>query len=1048
MKRFVNAAVALAATLVAYQLYVLAVVPVVEPAIALRAFDPVNDADLKTSYLAVERYQRMLAAYLPPDHWALRGTPQVYEYGPMVLVIEDFKPISGGRIEINRSVLAAFPTPLVPGQTPPRDAIIAEAPHPSRIQFDNPDGLSFTSTQIGRPIAGEFSGEVTIYSDMKEAGPADDLRIVTSDVRFNQAMITTGAVVDLRLGPHRARGKVLEVRLLTEPHAGASGSSMPITGIDSLEIREQVQAQISTSGLDGFQDLRGGGGLPTAQAPGPVEGSGPLELTCLGPFRFDFTRFIASLQDDVRATLRNPGAADDQLYCRELRLHLGERDGSVAEIDTADEPEIARRQGRLLSGMTPRLIEAVGAPVRFDSPSRQASVRGRRLRAWIADRRVRIEGSPALLAHGLSEASAPVLEYTSPPADSPRVVGDLLAAGPGWLKLTPSPDQPERSFEARWNEIPRGEPAVVLRRDDRGQPVLSIVGRPEFAGAGLGKLRADRVVANLSEVAADGPDGPAIELAAGNGQQGAVLVNRVDAMGAVEFVGNEVEGYADDLVALMRPLPPGAGAAPTDAVNGPSFGPSAGPAPDPANPQQQVSVSQRYRLRTKSIQLDIGLAGSRATPVALVCSGGVKLEELPRADGQQALQIAGQQLRVDRLDRPGGARLTLAGAGDTPPVAGAEHHGLAEIRSQGMSVWVRDLHVDQAASQAWTEGQGDARLLLPAQGGATPLAGEATLRWRGGMRFDGSRLVLNDDVFAETTGGWLNCTQMTATLSQPIDLRTGAHAGGAAVDVAQVDCTGGVTIDYRGTDDAGQTSHERARMNTLAINRLTGVISGRGPGSLRSVRLAGAGVSPLGGPSIGGPSIGNSSKGGLRFLRVDFRDGLAGNFLERRAQFSGGVQVVYGPVLAWDHQLPLHSPEGVPPDSVELRSEELRVHEDPAASVRRGSATGAPLGPVELVAMRSVRIDAAMGAEGGGVIAEAARASYSQSADRFILEGDGGQQLAKLWARQNGQQEYAPATAQRLTHYISLGRTTIDDLRGAEYQAPPTSATRPSTAPR
>jgi hypothetical protein len=259
-----------------------------------------------------------------------------------------------------------------------------------------------------------------------------------------------------------------------------------------------------------------------------------------------------------------------------------------------------------------------------------------------------------------------------------------------------------------------------------------------------------------------------------------------------------------------------------------------------------------------------------------------------------------------------------------------------------------------------------------------------------------------------------------------------------------------VTIDYRGSDDAGQTSHERVRLNTLAINRLTGAISGRGPGSIRSVRLASAAASPLGGagPGTGGPSIGSSSKGGLRFLRVDFREGLAGNFVERRGQFSGGVQVVYGPVLAWDHQLPLHSPEGVPPDSVELRCEELRVHEDPAASVRRGSATGAPLGPIELVAMRSVRIDSAIGAEGGGVIAEAARASYSQSADRFVLEGDGAQQLAKLWLRQNAQQDYAPVTAQRLTHYITLGRTTLDDIGGATYQPPPSNANRPSAPPR
>ncbi|TWT99806.1 hypothetical protein Pla108_07490 [Botrimarina colliarenosi] len=1046
MQRLINAAVTLAVTLVAYQAYVLAIVPIVEPALPTRAYDAASEDDWQRGGIAVARYQKMLASYLPPDHWALLGTPQVYEYGPLVLVLEDFRPIEGGRVEIARSVLVAFPTPLVHGAPPPRDAIIAEVPNRSVIQFDNPDGgggIDFTSGSVGKPVAGEFMGEVIVRSDMKDPGPADDLRLVTRDLRFNQAMITTSAAVDLRIGPHRAHGKVLEIRLLSEPHAGASGSSLPITGVESLEIREQVQALISTGALAETSrrvtsDSTANRNVQLVSAEGPIQTAGPLELTCAGPFRFDFTRFIASLQDDVRATLRNPGVADDQLFCRELRLHFGDAQGAAAEINPVDEPDLARRQSRLISNLTPRLIEAVGAPVRLDSPSRSAAVRGRRLRAWITDRRLRIEGSPAQLAHGLSEASAPVLEYTSPPAGSPQVVGELLAAGPGWLRITPSPDEPERNFEARWKEIPGGEPAVTLRRDDRGQPVLSIVGRPEFAAGGIGKLRADRVVTQLSEVAADGKDGPAIELTAGDGQQGAVQINRIDAIGAVEFVGRQLEGQADNLVALVRPLP-------ADAVvdgGGPALGASLG-----SSPGASASPADRhYRLKTQSIQLDIGLAGRQAAPLALVCNGGVRVDEDPRPDGGEPMQIIGQQLRIDRLERRGAARLTLSGAGDAPPVAGAEHHGLAEIRSQGMRVWVRDLHVDQAAGRAWTEGRGDARLQLPSSDGANPLAGEGTLRWRGGMQFDGARLSLSDEVFAESAGGWLNCAQMTATLSHPIDLRNGSFGGAGAVEVAQVECSGGVTVDYRGTDAAGQVSHERAKTDSLAINRLSGAISGRGPGSIRSVRLSGASANPFGGaPGADKPNAGKQGDG-LKFLRVDFREGIGGNYLERRVQFLGGVQTVYGPVLAWDHQLPLHSPEGVPPDSVELRCEELRVHEDPAASVRRGSTTGAPIGPIELVALRSVRIDAAIGADGGGLVAEAGRASYSQSADRFILEGDA-QQLARLWARSNGQQAYAPASAQRLTHYVGLGRTTIDDLRGAEYQPTP-NATRPSLPPR
>lgn len=1046
MKRFLNAAVALAITLVMYQVYVLAVVPIVEPTLPTRKATAATEADWEGGGAAVRRYQKMLANYLPADHWALAGTPQVYEYGPLVLVLDDFRPIDGGRVEITKSVLVAFPTPRSPNAPPPRDAIVVDAPDRARIQFDtsnNADGgdgkLDFASGQIGRPIAGEFPGELVIRSDMREVGPADDLRIVTRNLRFNQSMVTTNAEVDLRLGPHRGTGKVLEIRLLRDPHAG---SEMPIAGIESLEIREQVRARIDTGSLN-QKDQRvvqrsaysPRGGVRLVAAESPLAGDGPLELTAGGSFRFDFTKFVASFEDDVRATLKRATGPADELFCRELRLHFGDKQGDATTINPADEPELARRQGSVLSQLEPRLIEAVGNPVRLESPSRQAAVRGRRLRGWIGERRLRIEGAPASLVQGLSEAHAPLLEYQSPAKDSGLIVGDFLAAGPGWMRLTPSADEPDRSYEARWKALPSGEPSVTLRRDARGQPLLSMVGRPEFAAAGLGKLRADRVVTQIREVPADGKDGPAIELGSSKpGEVGAILVNRIDALGSVEFLGQQVDGRADSLVAMVRPV----AATNEPAGRGPALGSAVGFRPSSNEP---VDDGRRFRLRTKAIQIDVGLAGRRATPLAVVCDGGVRLEEEPDGSGEQPLLVIGDQLRVDRLDRRSGARLTIAGGDEREATEENPHVGLAEIQTQGMRVWVRDLHVDQAAGRAWTEGRGDAHVQLPASDATNPLRGDATLRWRGGMQFDGSRLVLSKEVFAETTGGWLNCAQMEARLSRPIDLRGGSlgGSGGETVDIEEVACSGGVTIDYRSSDDVGQRSHERAKLASLNINRTTGAISGRGPGSIRSVRLA----------SSGGPlskSTGNDGGAGLKFLRVDFQQGLVGNFQSRAVRFGGRVQTVYGPVLAWDHQLPLHSPEGVPPDAVELRCERLEVNEDPAASVRRGSSINGAFGPIELRALQSVRIDASMGESGGGMVAEAAAATYSQAADRFVLEGDG-QQLAKLWVRADASQAYTPATAGRITHYLSRNQTLVDDLRGVEYQSG-ANAPRPTPSRR
>lgn len=1034
MKRFVNAAVAFAVTFVAYQAYVLGVAPLIEPQIAFKEYDAAEEADWRGGKRAVVRYQEMLRSYLPAGHWALSGSPKVVEYAPasVVAVIDDFEPMDRGRLKLTKCLLVAFPTPRPIDGPPPRDAIVIEAPDNTTIQFDDLNAdFDLASGKLGRPVAAELPGEFVIRSDMKEAGPHDDLYLVTSDLHFNQSMIWTRSAVDLRLGPHRAHGRVLEIRLLKEPHTGAGSSGLPIAGVESLEIREQVRATIDVRQFKKSDPaservvLTPQGPVRLASAEAPLAASEPLEVTSAGPFRFDFTGFVASLQDDVRAALPNAAGPSDQLHCRELRLHFGDQRGDSAALNPAHEPDLARRQGRTLGGLTPRRVEAVGSPVRLDSPTRQAAVRATRLEAWLGERRLRIEGAPASLAQGLSELQAPLLEYDAPPEDSNQAIGDLLVAGPGWVRFAPDADRQGRAYQARWSALPDGQPAVTMRRDPRGQPLLTILGRPEFAASGLGKMRADRVTMQLREVQPDGPDGPAFEISTG-GKPGqlAVLAKRIDATGRVDFVGKQFKGHSDTLATLLLPI-----AAPTES-GGRGLGSTV--AFQSAGAEAQPSL---YELNTRNIQIEVGLHGRQATPLALVCDGGVKIDELTSDPAKQPLKILGDQLRVDRLDRPGGARLTLAGRQNADPSGTGDLRGLAEIQSQGLRVWVKDLHIDQGAGRAWTEGRGDARLTLRAAGPAAPLGGEATLRWRGGMQFDGSLMTLSDEVYAEASNGWLHCAALTAKLSDPIDLRGGGSGlSGSAVDVEEVECVGGVTIDYRTTDEVGQRSHEHAQLASLAYNQRTGAIAGQGPGSIRSTRLASGGLLDQGQKK-------DADKAGLRFLRVDFRNALGGNANERAIRFLGGVQAVYGPVLAWEQQLPLQSPQGVPPEAAELRCDELRVHESPAASVARGAQQGAPFGPIELRAIGSVRIDASVGEAGGGVVAEAASASYSQAGDRVVLEGSGSQ-LARLWARPDGSQPYAPATARRITHYLSQGRTSIDDLRGVEYQPGP-NASRP-----
>ncbi|MEQ8847189.1 hypothetical protein [Botrimarina sp.] len=1033
LTRLKHAAVTLVATLVAYQLYLLVVVPLVEPTLPVRPFDPATEAEWQGGKAAVGRYQRMLAHYLPEGHWALAGSPQVYEYGPVVFVLEDFKPLADSRVELTKSLLVAFPTPREPGQPPPRDAIVVEPPPRAVIKFDKFDpSLAFSGGDIGRPVEGYFPGPLVVRSDMAEEGPADDLRLVTRDLRFNPTMVWTTAEVSVRIGSHSLAGRHLECRFVREAHAGAS--DLPVAGVDTLELREDVRLLIDSAelGLDpapqplprrsvargSVYEPRGGVRLAAAQAPA---GGRYAEVTCDGPLTFDFTRFVASLTENVVATLPQPEAGSDQLTCAALRLYLGDGSGAPAEINPRDEPDLARRQSRTLAGLRPERVEALGKPVRIDSPSRQAALRGERVVAWLGRRKVRVEGAPASLAQGLSEARAALLEYEAPEPGSGRAIGDLTAGGPGWLRVVPSADDPERVYQARWHAAPGRSPSVTVRRDARGEPLLKMVGRPEIAAAGLGRVQADQITARLAEVPADGDDGPALEI---GGDQAALLLRRIDAIGAVDFSGEQLTGHADSLTTLVRHTP----------LEGAGDGPGLVASDGGAAPNDPTRDGARYELRTRSIQIDLGMAGQRVAPIGVVCDGGVRLEQQPTDPSATPLRIVGQQLRVDRLDRRGAARLTLAGPSSD------QQDALAEIQSDGLRVWVRDVHIDQAAGRAWTEGEGRALVRLPSDDPQRRLGGEATLRWRGGMDFDGRRLAVKDDVFAESADGWLRCRTMSAVLASPIDLANPGGSGPegpAAVEIGRVDCQGGVTIDYRTADEAGQRSHERARLESLSYDRQTGAIAGEGPGTIRSVRLAEGGL----------PTPGAGAGASLGFLRVDFRDALEGNAEDRRARFVGAVQAVYGPVLAWEQQLPLRSPDGVPPDAVELTCSELRVLESPAASLARGANGGAPLGPVELRALGGVRIDAAPGAEGGKLIAEAAMATYSQAADRFVLEGDANQ-LARLWFRADATQPFTPAAAHKLTHYVKAERTIIDDLRGVRYQADGARATGAAPSPR
>src|SRR5262249_49814426 len=129
-------------------------------------------------------------------------------------------------------------------------------------------------------------------------------------------------------------------------------NGLKIAGFDTLEIRREVRMRMQ---LNAESLLPGGKKEPNSgsHAPGGNPNSGrssgeaadklpkstpsvaegrdaakaaapkpPVDVTCNGPFTFDFVRYVASVDRDVVVRQLNPDGPADQLNCNQLDIHF------------------------------------------------------------------------------------------------------------------------------------------------------------------------------------------------------------------------------------------------------------------------------------------------------------------------------------------------------------------------------------------------------------------------------------------------------------------------------------------------------------------------------------------------------------------------------------------------------------------------------------------------------------------------------------------------------------------------------------------------------
>jgi hypothetical protein len=1072
LRRILRSTIVFAVLVVAYEAYATFAVPLMEPPLSMRAHRDISDGDRLKGEQVATKYQRLLSAYFPKNHWSQTRQPKVIASATeqAMLVFDDYKRTPGTNknadgspttlVDIQRITFLMFPTPPREGITPPRDAIIVESSQGAHLEFDE---FRPEAGKIGQILHGEFPGPIRIHSDMKEPGPEDDLLVEVSDLAMNTKLLYTSkpnTPVRFRLGDSAGGGTELEIRFLADEHSKPTDAGLKIAGFDSLEIRRDVKMrlQMDSGALmpgakkkDAKQDKNAN---PLATAPTvqladastakPAPTKPPVDVSCSGPFTFDFVRYVASLDHDVELVQPIPDGPSNQLSCSRLDIHFAPKpQTNPAAASIIIDP--GKRQQRDLGQLEAVAMVAEGHPAIMRSPSRNAEARGDRIQIWMREQRLRISGgSDAMFVQGKNVLQAPLIDYQHPTEQEGTKIGLFRATGPGTLHYITDPNKPDQILNAEW------QTSVQLGRD-KGQPVLALEGRPKVAFAESGTLSADQIRLYLRELDSKSTAGITLN---GNGDTQNKLrlaPDRMLATGHVDIDSPKFTGRAQSLSATFRLQPPAAAAGPAqpNAASGVA-NPSAKPAVPsaPASTPGSMPPQQKYYIDTDQIQLEVSMQGESATPVSLACDGHVVLTEVPLvASAQQPLEIRGGQLLVTELNT-NTPHATLHGAPPGQPAGSA----LAQIIGRGVTMFVNTVEIDQRENRIWSDGPGKATILTThGFAGAAPSAAPAPtdLTWQGGLKFNGQTALFEQNVLVTATDSTVRCDQLAAKLSAPINFAAGG-VNQSNISLNEIECRGQVALENVQRDPGGVTSHETMTLARLFINQQTGAMTGDGPGVIRATRFGDSMVTLPGQPNPpanrGVPAAGASGSK-LSFLRVDFRKGLDGNIYTREMTFHERVRAIYGPVDSWEQELDPTRPASLPDDAMTLTSDDLRLNEDPvAARVAASSVPGKPPARyVEMQANGDVHIDGKIPKQGEFSV-QADRASYEQAKETLILEGDT-RTPAKLWRRTAAGVDSPPTEARKIRYNRATGETKVDDIQYFEVLPGDTqNARRPTPA--
>jgi len=983
--------------LAAAGLYRLAIVPWVEP----RYRESVRVAELTPEQAAAirARADRRLDAVrelFPPGSWEL-DQPIILESRGMRLMFKQYHSLPDGRVNLVPCTLVVLPGDQRQPADRPGRTLVMRAPRGAVLEFAEP--LDLRAGRLSRLVGGSLRGQVTVRGTPTAAGAGDDLEVVTRDLELDEYEIRTNERVEFRYGRSVGRGRGLVARLL--PQQSGSGQGPNIGGVDTVRLEREVELR-----LEGMAT----GLLP---APDPVAGPAvdlPVHVTCDGSLTTNLSANVITLEDAVEVRRGELATGGDQLSCDVLAIVLGEPAGIGAAAQ---------------SGLQVVEIQASGGPAIVRSGARQVEVRTGRLGYEVQSRRIRLDGDDPVSVTSVGfELQAAALDYT-PGRDG--ALGDLLAAGPGWLRAVG--EQPP-AIETSWQK------SLQVQPDAPGH-VASLSGQAEVAVDLQGRLTGAEM--HLWFTQAAGP--PAAGADGGLPGLSTLQPQRLLVRGVVEVDVAEVAARTDRMELWFKQQPPPSPRQSTAGHHEPATagGPRPAPAataepaatlsaaggPQPRRPipaiRPPVAAARKLLASGDLIRGQVLLAGEQTLLDELSLEGQVQLIEQAAAGGPDAtgFDIRGDQLQITRPTRFD-ARAVISGRP-------------AEVRSPRLSLAGPLIEFDRGRNRVAVDGGG--RLTVPVAAGAglddlgllssqpanRPEPGSAAgseplaITWQGRMDFDGQTARFIDRVETGSGETELRTGLLDCVFSQPISF---SEPQQPQADIARVACGEGVQISSRTGSEAEPLAREQLFARDLFYDRLTGDVRGTGPGRLTSTRRGEAGL-PLAAAPPADPPPTTPKPPGITYLGVDFQRGFTGNLSRRQLEFQQRVETIWGPVPVWGDSLDLHAPGGLAEGVVAVTSDVLAIGQTPPVP-------GQPRRAIELSAGGNVLV------EGSGFTARSARLSYSELKDLLVFEGDG-RTDAQLYRQERVGGPTSTASAGKILYWRRHNRVDVQDARYLDF---------------